>query len=137
MRLTTFYLKWGRQQVAFSAFPFSQNYYLLFFPAVVLYFCHTCIEENIRKRGERRIKWIFASLVSFLSPVDFCEMIKAIYQDSKKRFKTCLSSGVLLVCLSLFFHLSFTASVASLARDYNNHTCSDSPGTAPHLQLLI
>lgn len=44
----------------------------------------------------------FTSLVSFLSPIGFRETIKTIYQDRKKRFKMCLSSGFLLLCLSLF-----------------------------------
>lgn len=35
----------------------------------------------------------------------------------------CLSSGFLLLCLSLLFPLLFTAFVASLTRGYNNYTC--------------
>lgn len=57
--------------------------------------------------------------MSFLSPTDFCERIKTIYWDSRKRFKMCLSSGFLLLCLSLLFPLPFTAFVASLTRGYS------------------
>lgn len=45
----------------------------------------------------------------------------------------CVCPGILLLCLSLFFPLPFTALVASLARDYNNQTCPDSPVCAPHI----
>lgn len=61
--------------------------------------------------------------MSFLSPIGFCERIKAIYWDGKKRFKVYLSSGFLPLCPSLFFPLPFVALVTSLTRGYNNHTC--------------
>lgn len=63
--------------------------------------------------------------MSFLSPIGFCERIKTIYWDSRKRFKMCLSSVFLLLCLSLLFPLPFTAFVASLTRGYN-YTCQPS-----------
>lgn len=44
--------------------------------------------------------FFLSGVISF--PIGFCEMIKAIYQDCRKRFKMCLSSGFLLLGLSLF-----------------------------------
>lgn len=81
--------------------------------------------------------FFLSGVISF--PIGFCEMIKAIYQDCRNRFKMCLSSGFPLLGLSLFSPLPFAALVASLARDYNNQTCPGSPGNVlpPCLQLPI
>lgn len=88
MRLYFFYLKWVRQQVAFSASPFSQNRYLYFFCAVVLYLCHICIEENIRKRGKRRIKWIFLPLwCHFFPPLVSVKRSKPSTKTGRKGLK--------------------------------------------------
>lgn len=136
-RPMTFYLKRGREHVAFSSLPFSLNYCLYFF----LLFCTfaTSVLESTSEKGKKEGEMDFLPLESFHSPIGFCKRIKAVYWDSRKRFTMCLSSSSLLLCLSLFFPLPFTALVASLTTGYNNHTCPDSPGSvlSPCLRLPI
>lgn len=78
VRSFTFYLKMTREQVTFSAFSFFSQL-LLFFSAVVLYLCHICIGKHIRKQEKGGRNGFSSFLVSFLSPIGFCENIKAIY----------------------------------------------------------